>query len=136
MRYWQNVSGLFRDFCYKQQNQTTKNGNSTQKKVHIFKSNAPILLKLGVGLDHMYTKEGLDCFCSSCVMFSKNTTMCKSFLAKGEIMQQTLSEFSKLEFSRGLSSACFVRNNTWRQTKVSVKNGRFQSACLTQQYSH
>ena len=33
-----------------------KNENGTQKSVHIFKSNARTLLKLGVGLDHMYTK--------------------------------------------------------------------------------
>ena len=51
-----NVSGLFRDFCYKQQNQTTKNKNGAQKNVHIFKIEAPTLLKLGIGLDHMYTK--------------------------------------------------------------------------------
>ena len=51
-----NVSGSFRDFCYKQQNKTMKNKNVAQKNAHIFKSNAPILLKLGVGLDHMYTK--------------------------------------------------------------------------------
>ena len=51
-----NVSGLFRYFCYKQQNQTMKNENGAQKNVHIFKSNAPTLLKLGVVLDHMYTK--------------------------------------------------------------------------------
>ena len=52
-----NVSGLVRDFCYyKQQNPTTKNENGVKKNVHIFKSNAPILLKLGVGFDHMYTK--------------------------------------------------------------------------------
>ena len=50
------VSVLFRGFCYKQQNQTTETENSAQKNVHIFKSNAPTLLKLGVGLDHMYTK--------------------------------------------------------------------------------
>ena len=51
-----NVSGLFRDFCYKQQSQTTKNENGVQKNVHIFKSNAPTLVKLGEDLDHMYTK--------------------------------------------------------------------------------
>ena len=33
-----------------------KNEDGAQKKAHIFKSNASILLKLGVGLDHMYTK--------------------------------------------------------------------------------
>ena len=31
-----NVSGSFRDFCYNQQNQTTKNENGAQKNVHIF----------------------------------------------------------------------------------------------------
>ena len=36
---------------------TPKNGNGAQKNVHIFKSSAPILLKLCVGLDHMYTKD-------------------------------------------------------------------------------
>ena len=34
---------------------TTKNQNGAQKNVHIFKSNVPTLLKLGAGLDHMYT---------------------------------------------------------------------------------
>ena len=33
-----------------------KNGAGAQKNAHIFKSNAPTWLKLGVGLDHMYTK--------------------------------------------------------------------------------
>ena len=33
---------------------TTKNQNGAQKNVHIFKSNVPTLLKLGVGLDHIY----------------------------------------------------------------------------------
>ena len=33
-----------------------KNENGAQKDVHVFKSNAPTLLKLGEGLDHMYTK--------------------------------------------------------------------------------
>ena len=33
-----------------------KNENGAQKNVHIFKSKAPTLLKLGVGFDHMYTK--------------------------------------------------------------------------------
>ena len=51
-----NVSGSFRDFCYKQQNKTMKNKNVAQKNAHIFISNALILLKLGVGLDYMYTK--------------------------------------------------------------------------------
>ena len=51
-----NVTWLFRDFCYRQQNQTTKKENGAQKNVYFFKSNAPILLKLGVSLDHMYTK--------------------------------------------------------------------------------
>ena len=51
-----NVSGLFRDFCYKQQNQTTKNENGGQKNVQIFKTTAPTLLKPGVSLNHMYTK--------------------------------------------------------------------------------
>ena len=35
---------------------STKNGNGAQKNAHIFKSNAPTWLKLGVGFDHMYTK--------------------------------------------------------------------------------
>ena len=52
-----NVSGLFRYICYKQQNQTAKNEYEAQKNVNIFKSNAPTLLKLGVGLDHMHTKD-------------------------------------------------------------------------------
>ena len=60
-------SGLFRDFCYKQQNQTTKNKNVAQKNVYIFKSNAPTLLTLGVGLDHMYTKDWIF-FRSGCVI--------------------------------------------------------------------
>ena len=47
---------MFKDFCYKQQNQTTKNENGAQKNIHIFKSNAPKLLKLSVGKDQMYTK--------------------------------------------------------------------------------
>ena len=51
-----NVSGLLRDFCYKQQNQTMKNENGAQQKAHIFKNNSWLLLKLGVGFDHMYTK--------------------------------------------------------------------------------
>ena len=51
-----NVSGSFRDFCYKQQNKTMKNKNVAQKNAHIFISNALILLKLGVGLDYMYTQ--------------------------------------------------------------------------------
>ena len=33
----------------------SKNGNGAQKNVHIFKSNVPTWLKLGVGWDHMYT---------------------------------------------------------------------------------
>ena len=37
------------------QNLTTKNENEAQKNVHIYKSNAPTLLKLSVGLDHMDT---------------------------------------------------------------------------------
>ena len=32
-----------------------KNGAGAQKNARIFKSNAPTWLKLGVGLDHMYT---------------------------------------------------------------------------------
>ena len=51
--YYHKVSMLFRGFCYDQQNETTKNENGIKKNVCIFKSNAPILLKLGVGLDHM-----------------------------------------------------------------------------------
>ena len=38
------------------QNLSAKNGAGAQKNAHIFKSNAPTWLKLGVGLDHMYTK--------------------------------------------------------------------------------
>ena len=51
----------------------------------LFKSNAPTLLKLGVGRDHMYTKVWI--FLSSCVMSSWNKTTCKSFVTKSEIMQ-------------------------------------------------
>ena len=51
-----NVSGLFRDFCYKQQNETTKNENGAQKNLHNFNVMYLHLMKLGVGLDHMYTK--------------------------------------------------------------------------------
>ena len=44
-------------FCYKLQNLTAKNQNGTPKNVQkIIKSNAQTLLKLGVCLDHMYTK--------------------------------------------------------------------------------
>ena len=32
-----------------------KNENGVQKNAHIVKSNAPTLLKIGGGLDHMYT---------------------------------------------------------------------------------
>ena len=34
-----------------------KNGNGAQRNVLIFQNNALTLLKLSVGLDHMYTKE-------------------------------------------------------------------------------
>ena len=34
-----------------------KNGAGAQKNARIFKSNALTWLKLGVGLDHMYTKD-------------------------------------------------------------------------------
>ena len=51
-----NPGGNPRGICYKQQNQTTKNENGAQKNAHIFKNNAWILLKLGLGFDHMYTK--------------------------------------------------------------------------------
>ena len=54
--HYYKVSMLSRGFCYKQQNQTTKNENGAQKNVDFFKSNSSTLLKLGVGLDHMYTK--------------------------------------------------------------------------------
>ena len=37
------------------QNLCTKNLNGAQKNVHIFNNNAPTLLQLGVGFDHMYT---------------------------------------------------------------------------------
>ena len=37
-------AGLFRDFCYKQNNQTTKNEKGAQKNAHIFKNNAPTLM--------------------------------------------------------------------------------------------
>ena len=40
----------------KLQNMSTKNGNGAHENVHMFKSNAPLLLKLGAGLDHMNTK--------------------------------------------------------------------------------
>ena len=43
----------------------------------------------GVSLDNMYTKDWIY-FRSSCVMSSWNKTMCKSFVAKGDIIQQTL----------------------------------------------
>ena len=51
--YYYKVFVLFRGVCYKQQNQTMRNENGAQKNVHIFKSNAPTLLKLGVGFYHM-----------------------------------------------------------------------------------
>ena len=51
------------------------------KMLIIFKSKAPILLKLGVGLDYMYTK-GWIFFISLCVLSSLNKTICKSFVAK------------------------------------------------------
>ena len=35
---------------------SAKNENGAQKNARIFKSNAQTWLKLGVGLDHMYTK--------------------------------------------------------------------------------
>ena len=38
------------------QNLSAKNGNGAQENVHIFKNNAPTLLKLSEDLDHMYTK--------------------------------------------------------------------------------
>ena len=34
-----------------------KIGTGAQKNARIFKSNAPTWLKLGVGLDYMYTKD-------------------------------------------------------------------------------
>ena len=54
--YYYMVSVLFRGFCYKQQNKTMKNENGAQNNVHIFKSNAPTSLKLGVGFYHICTK--------------------------------------------------------------------------------
>ena len=51
--HYYKVSVLLRGFCHKQQNQTIKNENGTQKKVHFFKSNAPTLLKLSLGFYHM-----------------------------------------------------------------------------------
>ena len=49
-----NVSGLFRDFCYKQQNQTTKNENGTETWCRL--------------RSHVY--QGLEFFRSLCVMSS------------------------------------------------------------------
>ena len=57
---------LFRGVCYKQQNQITENENGTQKKKNVH---------IGVGFYHMYTK---------------GWTMCNSFVAKGDLMQQPL----------------------------------------------
>ena len=70
------------------QNQSSKNENGAQKNLHIFKSNAPTLQKLGVYLEHMFTKGYI--FSSICVISSWNKTMCKKFVTKGEIMQQPL----------------------------------------------
>ena len=66
-----------------------KNGNGAQRNVLIFQNNALTLLKLSVGLDHMYTKEHIF-FLSSPVMSLLNKTTFKSFITKGETMQQTL----------------------------------------------
>ena len=51
------------------QNLSAKNGNGAQKNVHIFKNNAPTLLKNGV-------------FRSGFVMSSWNKMTCKSFVTK------------------------------------------------------
>ena len=70
--YWQKCIWVVQIFLLQE--------NGTQKNVHIFKSNAPILLKLGVGLDHMYAKGWI--FGSLCVMSLWNTTTCKIFVTK------------------------------------------------------
>ena len=66
----------FRGICYEQQNQ--KNENGAQKNFHIFKSNAPALLKLVVGFYISHVYKGLDFFKSCCVMSSWNKTTCNS----------------------------------------------------------
>ena len=67
-----------------------KNGAGAQKNTHIFKSNARTLLKLGVCLDYMYT-NGLDyMYTNGCVMSSWSKTTSKSFVTKGDLMQQPL----------------------------------------------
>ena len=43
---------------------------------------------------HVY--QGLDFFWSSCVMSSRNKTMYKSFVTKGDIMQQSLLSRKKM----------------------------------------
>ena len=68
----------------------TKNGTGAQKNTRsIFKSNAPTLLKLDVGLDHMYTK-GCIFFRSGCAISSWNKMTCNSFIAKDDLIQHPL----------------------------------------------
>ena len=40
--------------------------------------------------EHFRLKSCYNYFSSSCVMFSRNKTICKSFVTKGDIMQQTI----------------------------------------------
>ena len=51
--YYYKISVFFRGFCYKKQNQTTKNETGAQKNVHIFKSNTPTLN----GLTNLWTNK-------------------------------------------------------------------------------
>ena len=66
-----------------------KDGNGAQKNIHIFRSNAPTFLKLGVRFYHMHTK-GWIFFRSRCVMSSWSKTTFKSFVTKDDLMQQPL----------------------------------------------
>ena len=56
LRYWQKYIWVVQRFLLQATKSDKKNENGAQKNVHIFKINAPTLLKLGVGFNHMYTK--------------------------------------------------------------------------------
>ena len=82
LRYLQKCIWVVQRFLLQATISDHENENGAQKNVHIFKSNAPILLKLGVGLDHMYTK-GWIFFRSLCVMSSwyKTTPLVRIFFS-------------------------------------------------------
>ena len=66
---------------------------------------------------HVY--QGLEFFCSSCVLSSWNKTMCKSFVARGDIMQQPLFV---VFFSSDLSPNC---THKLTKTITGANNQRF-----------